>query len=217
MFNALHDFVYQATTFPTLVYTVLLGVVSLYWLLVILGLSEVLDVDIDLDADSSAYQGLTGLLVSLGFGGVPLPLVISILVLLSWLFSYVIGALLLPRLDGGVLRTLGGIGVMAVSLPLALPVTVRIVRPLKKLFVVHRAAAKNGFIGMRCEIRTLTVNSEFGQALLADGGAGMLLQVRITVPNALTKGDIAVIVAYDPQADTYLVTPYTATFEEKNP
>ena len=48
----------------------------------------------------------------------------------------------------------------------------------------------------------------FGQAEMADGGAGLLLHVRCADDdNGLGRGDEALVLEYDEQRDVYLVEP----------
>ena len=209
------SFITNITAFPTVVFTVLLGAMMLYWLLVIIGLVGVegldadLDLDVDLEADQPAVGGPAGILTSLGLNGVPLSLVCSLLILFSWLFCYFTAAYLLPLLPVGLWQLLAGAASLAVNFTLAIPLTVRLIRPIKGMFVVHHARSNESLIGSRCEIRTQSVTERFGQALVEDGGAGMIVAVRTKTPNNLKKGDHAVIIDYNQNDEIFQVMPET--------
>lgn len=205
------SFLTVITAFPTIIFTILLGVMLLYWSLVIFGLIEIegiegvevdLEVESELDIDEGAFSSLAA---SLGLSGVPLSLVASLLILFSWLFCYFTAQHLIPLVPGSLLQTLAGVLAIPLSLMLAVPVTVRLIRPIKGIFVVHPAVKKASFVGHRCEIKTLTVTDTFGQALLEDGGAGMILSVRAKSPNTLTKGDYAIIIDYNENDEFYQI------------
>ncbi|MFF8095501.1 hypothetical protein [Streptomyces sp. NPDC016675] len=74
-------FVEAATTFPVLFFTVAAIVVAGFWLLVAMGAADVRCFDEDVDADS------------LGLGGVPVAVSLSVLTALAWAGS--LGAVLL--------------------------------------------------------------------------------------------------------------------------
>ena len=214
------SFIHTITTFPTLFYTVLLGIVLFYWALVMLGLLDFegldteiemeLDTDLDLESDASTPGGFAGLLASLGLNGVPLSLVCSLLILFSWLFSFFAARHIIPLFPGSMLQWIASAAVIVLSLTLAIPITVRIVRPMKGAFVVHHAIRNKSLVGQRCEIKSLEVNERTGQALLEDGGAGMLLSVWAKTPNSLSKGDCAMIIDYNESNEIYQVIPDSA-------
>ena len=67
------------TAWPTAIYTVLLGVVLVYWVLAVLGMvdfeSSGIDIDIDTHADAAPEDlgTLAGYVVAFGLSGVPFP------------------------------------------------------------------------------------------------------------------------------------------------
>ena len=66
---------------------------------------------------------------------------------------------------------------------------------------------EDALVGKECKISTLLVNSAFGQAVVEDGGPGLIISVRCAEPNPLQKGDAARIVAFHPGGDTYEIEP----------
>lgn len=207
----MEDFIMITTGFPTVVMTVMLGIIFLYWVLAIIGAVDIdvldLDVDVDMDADASGVGGLTGLLSTLGLSGPPVTVVLSILIVLTWLFSYFSSAYLLPLIPWGMLRDFIGAGMLVGSFVLAIPITAQVIKPLKGLFVVHSAKTKSQYVGSTCKITTLEVSDTFGQAEIDDGEAGIIVSVRATMPNSFKKGDKAVVVSYNEDKRTYEIVP----------
>ena len=100
------EYISVITGFPTVVFTVILGLVFLYWMLAIIGAVDidVLDIDVDIETDASSVGGLTGLLSTLGLSGPPITVILSILVVFSWLFSYFSSSHLLTFFTGETLH-----------------------------------------------------------------------------------------------------------------
>lgn len=195
-------------TFPTVLFTILLGVVVLYWAFVLLG---TLDVDLldggDAEADVDGEpNGVAGVLQALGLSGVPLTLSLSLLILASW----VLCILAMELIGGGPARwpgALAGIG----ALVLAVPLTALAVRPLRRFFVTHSAVGNRSLVGKICTITTLRVDERYGQAEVEDGGAGLLVQVRATGANGLKRGDRALL--FDYKDEVFLVAPLDRAFQ----
>lgn len=182
------DFVDAALSFPTVVLTVLLAVVVLYWVLVLIG---TLDVEIgDLDLGDG-----------IGLGGVPVSVTISVLTVVSW-FVCLAGTVLLGH------DTLVGIGVLVVSLLIGLFAARLVVVPLRKLYVTGGEASRSDFLGRECVIRTGSVTDAFGQAeVAAADGSSAIIQVRQTGEHALTNGHRALIFDYDIDGEFFWVAP----------
>lgn len=205
------EYLASILAFPTVFFTILLGVVVVYWLLVLLGTLDIdllgdADLDgqgsIDVDghgaADAEPAGGFTGLLQSLGLGGVPVTLTLSVFVLASWGFC-------LAAVEG--LGSAGWVTLVAplVAPALALPVTALVLRPLRRLFLSLAAPEHRDFVGKMCTITTLHVDERYGQAEVEDGGAGLLVQVRSTAPGRLHRGDRALI--FDYKDEVFYVEP----------
>ena len=205
------DFLNIVSGFPTVIFTVLLGVIFLYWLLAILGAVDIdildLDVDVDVDVDAANVGGLTGLLSTLGLSGPPVTVILSVLIAVAWLITYFASAYLLVLVPWDMLHEFIGAGLLVGSFLIAIPVTAQIIKPLKGLFVVHNAKSKSHFVGATCKVTTLEVTDKFGQAEIDDGEAGIIVSVRAKVPNTLKKGDRAVVISYNKDKNSYEVVP----------
>lgn len=207
------DFWTTLLTFPTVLFTVLLGVMLLYWILVILGALDLDWFDLDLEAGSDLSldtqpTGLAGMISGLGLGGVPLMIVFSLLVFFAWTLSVPATAYLVLPLPGALLQFAMGLGVLFVSVFISLLLTARMVRPLRKLFASSPTVSRERLAGKLCVITTGRVDEHFGQAQFHDGGAGLILSVRAETPNTLGKGRQAIILEYQSAEDTYWVAPF---------
>ena len=82
------DFIAAVVSYPTAVYTTMLGVVLVYWLLAIIGIVDFDSSGVDLDLEAHAEGSVTdvgvlaGYVVAMGLNGVPFSIVVSLLVLL---------------------------------------------------------------------------------------------------------------------------------------
>jgi hypothetical protein len=237
-----------ALSFPSIVYTVLLGVSLVYWVFVMVGAAH-LDLlgdggvdgaldgaadgavdgavkgalegaadglhgahgaeghgdagDVGGDHDAGEGGGLAGMLAALKLRSAPATVVLSFLVLFSWLFSMLgmqAAAAILP-----VGMTIAKIAIFVLAPILALPVTSLVIRPLARLFVHNTVTARQDLVGKVCTIRTGTVTDRFGEASLEDGGAGLVVRVRVETEQKLKRGDQAVIVGYDEERQEFTV------------
>jgi hypothetical protein len=191
------EFVDAALSFPTAIFTFLLAVVVLYWLLVLIG---TLDVEIgDLDLGDG-----------LGLGGVPVTVTVSVLTVVSWFVSLA-GGVLTAALDLGTLaHVLLDLGVLLLALLAGLLVARLVVVPLRGLYAPGGEASRDDFVGRECVIRTGTVTGVFGQAeVTALDGSSAIIQVRQTGEHELTSGRRALIFEYDTAGEFFWVAPAT--------
>jgi len=231
-----------ALSFPSVVFTVLLGVVLLYWTFVMIGVIHIgegsegaleghvdgatkgmLEAGVDHMAGGDAHASSTGHLEGAGPGeahlgqaedgdtgqgaiafimnalhlrSVPATVVFSLIITFAWLVCVVTMQFItrmVPPLHGPGLSA----GVLAASVLLALPLTSLAARPLAKVFAPKHAPLKSSFIGRTCVVRTGSVTTKFGEATLPDGGAGLVLRIRIEDGRQLARGEQALIVDYD--------------------
>ncbi|WDD99048.1 OB-fold-containig protein [Thalassomonas actiniarum] len=204
-----------ASQFPTVIYTVLLAVVVIYWLVGMLGLIDLdfsgdVDVDIDADVDADAsVGGLTGLLLTFGLTGVPFTLVISIIILVCWLISFYLQFYLLTWLPDGWLYYLAATAASFVVFLVSLPVTAILIRPLKGMFNSVETASSNNLVGKDATIATGSVTETFGQAKVFNDGAEILLDVRCDPQHRLSMGDKVLLIEYQQDSHTYIVAPFS--------
>lgn len=165
--------------------------------------------DLDLDADSPG--GIAGILYTLGLAGVPLTISLSLVVLVGWVVCYygmvLVGGLLPAAAEGGIVEIILGSGVGLVALVAGLIVTRFAVVPLKPVFVTQQASRRRDFVGKLCTVTTSRVSSDFGQGEIADGGSGLLVQIRVRDEAELHRGDNALVYEYDAEDEVYYVIP----------
>ncbi len=201
-------------------YTILLGLVCLYWVLYLVGamgtdaldfLGVDLDVDVDVDADVDIDAGshgpghaLASILQFLHVGELPVVLIASILITFMWAFSvlsnYYLGtyapwfALLMfvPILVTGAIAT------KAVVMPFA--------PYLKKAF--DQSSDRIEVVGKRVTIISMEATSEYGQAEFITTGSPLLLNVKTREGVTMAKGEEAIVYEYDKASSTCLVAKF---------
>lgn len=223
--------------FPTVVFSVGLGIALIYWLFVLLGA-----LDIDLfhaggDAAAAAKGGgealgdaLTGgskggaeALKGLKPGGgdhvdagggfwdalglTSVPITISMSAIM--LLGW-IGSLLGMYYGD---RALGGAGgwlpaiVCLLVVVLVLPAAGVLVRPLRSVFELKVGKRNRDYVGHTCTITTGSVDAGFGQATVEDGSDVLNIAVRCDRPDALARGARALIIEFDEDRQAYVVEP----------
>ncbi len=188
-------FLQTALSFPTVLFSFLLCLAIVYWAIVALGLVEV-DL-LDVEADSLlAGDGVAALLSKLKLNGVPVTLVLSLLFAGSWFLSYFAELLVLSHLPLGLLRYPLGLVVAVVALGLSLPVAALICSPLRPMFHKAEAVTSKSVLGQTAMVRSGRVTLEHGEAVLEDGGAGLILKVRADEALGLKRGDRVVLLEY---------------------
>lgn len=223
------EFLAIVIQFPTVIFTALLGVVVLYWALVVLGMFDMdlldfdldldvdADVDLDLDVDAGAdagdpeisHSGVGGFLAFFGLVGAPVTVITSVIITWCWLLSLLYGTYLQPMIpDWGFTWVISLIFIF-VAFIASLFLTQFSIKPIQPLFEHNgKALGNKDIVGQLCEIATGKVDEKFGQARYNKDGAGLILEVRNTSGADLKKGNKALIVGYNAEKMTYRVEPY---------
>jgi hypothetical protein len=250
----MHEVLVLALSFPSVVFTVLLGVVLIYWSFVMVGVIHIGegsegaleghidgatkglmegavdhlggghadvgdiggghgDVDFgdggdggDVDDGGEGQGALAAVMSALHLRSAPATVIFSLIITFAWLVS-VVTMQVVTRTAPGLVGPALAIAVLLGSFALALPLTSIAARPLAKVFAPKHAPVKSDFIGRTCTVRTGSVNHKFGEATLQDGGAGLVLRIRVEDGKQLGRGEQALIVDYDAERETYLVEP----------
>ena len=232
----MQEFLVTALSAPTLIFTILMGVVLLYWVTVMVGAldldildpggaAEGLDGAVEGAAEGAAegladggdadleVGGIAGVLAALKLRYAPVTVTFSVLTLLCWLGTFFGSRYLAPIVPGG--AWVAGLAVTAAALLLAWPVTSLATRPLAPLFKTTGAKGNRDLIGSVVVVKTGNVDRTFGQAELNDGQAGLLLRVRCDDEDALKRGDRALIVDWDEEAHAFAVEPMDAVLGDE--
>ena len=177
----MEGFLQTALSFPTVLFSFLLILAIIYWGIVALGMVEI-DV-LDLDAESvvdgaGQAEGLAALLAKLKLNGVPVTLVLTLLSFFAWFLCYFVQLWLLSALSLGWLRYPLGAVVAVGALFLAAPLAATLCRPLRPLFRKLESTSSKSVLGQVAVVRSGRVTLQHGEALLEDGGAGLILKVR---------------------------------------
>lgn len=160
--------------------------------------------DGDAHGHGHGHAALSGMMAALKLRSAPATVVLSLLVLFSWLFS-TLAMQAAEKAFSADLLGLVRIAVFLLAPVVALPFTSLAVRPLAPVFAPPKVAARQDLVGKVCTIRTGTVTDRFGEAMLEDGGAGLVVRVRIDTSEKLARGDHAVIVGYDEETQEFTV------------
>lgn len=205
-------FITKISLYPTVVFTGLVMFVTLYWVVSLLGMT---DMDtVELGESGSEVSNLTstgfftGLMLKFGLYGVPLIVILSLVSLIGWVLSYLYTSFLHQYFDSGLLYYVFGTGALIFVLVISMWLTGLLISPIRKNIanIPKRNAASN--LGKIAIVRTLSVTDKHGEAELHDGGAGLILKIRSDADASLLKqGDEVVLVEYLEAANTYRVTP----------
>lgn len=222
--------------FPTVIFTIGLGIALVYWLFVLLG---ALDIDLLGGSDAGgAAKGLGDALAGGGKGGaealkaikigdgdhgadldgggfwhvlglasVPVTISGSAIMLVCW-----VGSLLGMRYAGGALGDLAGwlpALMLLVVVIVGVPLAGLLVRPLGPVFEIKEGKSNKDYVGHLCTITTGHVDDGFGQATVEDGGTVLVIPVRCDRAGALGRGHKALIIDFDAARQAYVVEPTT--------
>jgi hypothetical protein len=197
------QFIEAILAFPTVLFTFLLLVVFGYWLIAVFG-------GIEFDGDGTEATGFTGWAASLGLGGIPVAVVVSLLVVIAWFVSLV-GGVLFSGLSAL-------IAVLVAALVSAWVFTHLISLFLRRVIPKERVPSRTDFVGRTCVIRTGRVGENFGQAeVTSPDGSSALVQVRQTGDDVFAAGSTALIFAYDSPGEFFWVMPYAAELDPDRP
>lgn len=196
-------------SFPTVVFSLLLAVMVGYWLLAATGLVEIDALDGWLGADGGDFEGepggVTGPLMRLGLGGLPIMLILTVVFLLAWFICYFTDYLLLRHLPFALVRWGVGLAVLGGAFVAAVLLSAVVLRPLRRFFARLKPLPMRSFIGQSATIRSPTVTVTQGTASVEDGGAGLILQVRDPVPDRFKRGDRVVLIEYLADQNVYRI------------
>lgn len=219
------SFIAAALAYPTVIWTVVLSFMMLYWLLVAGG---ALDAEALGTADSAAeaagaaageafahgaadHAGISdaaGLLSRLGLRKVPLTVTATAIALINFA-----GCHLALRFTGPV-GTGMGVAVLLAVFVVSVPLGGVLVRPLRPLFHVHSAPSRQALVGKVGEVCTGRVDEGFGQARVEDGGAGLIIEIRASGKAALKRGDRALLLSWDPVREAFEAERYDDLLEK---
>jgi len=237
------DLFSELMAMPTGIFTVLLGLVILYWVLFLIG---GLDLDVLGGADGAAEGALEGAAEGAlegaaggavegaadgALGGVDgvdgavegatgllqtlkLRSVPATVAVSFFVFLGWLTSYLALRLFGPVLPDiLAQLVVFVVACAGGLFGASVAVRPFAKLFVDHKVTRLKDLVGRVVIITTGRVDERFGQAN-CDTSDSFILEVRAKKGSLLTRGDVGLLIDYDAETRTFTVEPADALLVE---
>jgi hypothetical protein len=163
----------------------------------------------------AAPGGHAGIIASLKLRSAPATVVMSGILLFAWIFAMLGMQALEVLLPAGTMFTIAKVVLFVVAPLVALLPTSLAVRPLARVFTPVKATTHDALVGKLCTIRTGTVTDRFGEATLDDGGAGVVVRVRVGSGEKLGRGDQAVIVGYDAERQEFTVAPMEGVLDEE--
>lgn len=217
LMESMDPFYQNISSFPTVIFTFVLALSVMFWLVSVLGFVEIDILDFDLpeaDADfSTGSDGnqltnpdvLAGLLLKFGLQGVPVTVIISFVSLFGWLISYYLVHFLFAYVPEGLLQFLLGVPIFIVALYIAVMITAVLIKPLRPLFAKAQQQTHKHVLGQTAIVRTLRLDKDFGEVMLEDGGAGLIFKARADGDTEFKKGDRVVLLEHDEQNNTYRV------------
>ena len=161
--------------------------------------------------------GQAGIVAALKLRSAPATVVLSAILVFSWALSMLgmqAAEALLPPAPS-IALSIAKVAIFILVPILALFPTSLVVRPLARVFTTQKATTHDALVGKVCTIRTGTVTDRFGEATLEDGGAGVVVRVRIDTGEKLARGDQAVIVGYDADKQEFTVAPLDDELDEQ--
>jgi hypothetical protein len=211
------DLLHVAFMPVNLLFTVLLLLVLVYWIMVILGALDFdfLDIDFDTDADIDVdadvdmdIQGggiLRSLLEFFYVGEIPVMVLVSVFALCAWVVS-VLGNYYLNPGNSMLLAAPILVGNLIVSCVLVKIAAV----PMRKIFKSFETDpnATRNVMGRICKIVTTEVTNErIGQGEIQSKGAPVLLNVMAEGDHVFHKDDEALIVGQNKETGVYMIAP----------
>ncbi|MDI5891597.1 hypothetical protein [Halomonas rhizosphaerae] len=191
-----------ALSFPVVVFSVLLALVALYWLLVALRLAPVEC----FEHDSLKGDHLASTLVALGFAGVPASFALTVLLVLAGAITLGVELAVLRWLPLGLFRIPVGVAVLWGAFALASPLAGGLCHALHRWFHRHAPQQRRCLLGEKVEVKAEADADGWATAALVDDPEW---QVRLhgKPGNLPHLGERRVLVKYVAGEDAYRSVP----------
>jgi hypothetical protein len=194
------SFLTAILAFPTVVFTVLVGLFLLYAIATLVGALDIHWLDGVIGIDHAPDSVLEGALNFLGVAGIPLTIFGGV----SSVFAWVTSIAATKFLPGSVAMS---VAVLIGSAVAGLVLGGLAVRPMRGIFTTPVGASRKQIVGKICTVRSLRVSETSGTAEVNDGGAGFIAEIRCFRDNQLTLGSKAIVYDYDHKNDLFHVGP----------
>ena len=200
------------------VYSTMLMLICIYWLVVILGVIDfdTLDVDLDVDADADIDGDFGGGTTEGGFSWlayfnvaeVPIMFYMTIVTLVMWVVSVQVNRWL-DAWGVDAYRGWIAVGLAVPNLIFALHVAKFLLYPVKRMN--RRQPQITRLDGKTCLVTSLEVNGDYGRCEMPKEESSLILEARTRNGEILRQGDPAVIVEHvdEGSANYFVVTKQT--------
>lgn len=198
-------FFQNSLAFPSIIFSGLLIIISFYWLCAAFGLLDIdlFNIDSELDVDAT---GFAGWLTKLGLAGIPVTIILTIFILIGWFISYFTNYWIISAIEIGFIHYLTGFVALIIISFISLNLTAVCLKPVrKKLVSRNKPKSVHQLVGKLAIVRSANVTEYKGEAVLEDGGAGLILQIRAPEQENIKRGDSVVIISYDALTHSYQV------------
>ncbi|MEQ5225959.1 ubiquinone biosynthesis protein UbiH [Proteus cibi] len=198
-------FFQNSLAFPSIIFSALLIIISFYWFCAAFGLLDIdlFNIDSELDVDAT---GFAGWLTKLGLAGIPVTIILTLFTLIGWFISYFTNYWIISAIETDFIRYLVGFLALIIISFLSLNLTAVCLKPIrKKLMSRNKPKSVHQLIGKLAIVRSANVAENKGEAVLEDGGAGLILQIRAPEQENIKRGDSVVIISYDALTHSYQV------------
>ncbi|UDN35615.1 DUF1449 family protein [Proteus vulgaris] len=198
-------FFQNSLAFPSIIFSALLIIISFYWLCAAFGLLDIdlFNIDSELDVDAT---GFAGWLTKLGLAGIPVTIIVTFFTLIAWFISYFTNYWIISAIETNFIHYLVGFVALIIISFISLNLTAVCLKPIrKKLMSRNKPKSVHQLIGKLAIVRSANVAENKGEAVLEDGGAGLILQVRAPEQENIKRGDNVIIISYDASTHSYQV------------
>ena len=204
------EFFNEITSNANFIPTLLLGLVLLYWIMIIVGFIGMDAIDVDFDADVDGDMGFDvggpGVIASMtqfmNVQDVPVVIVGSFFIIFWWIITVSVNHLINPE-QGWLISLAILLPCVVVSLLLTKVAVTPFAKGLKNYDEFEDARER--LVGAITTVTTSEVTPEFGQVELATDGPEITMNARTLPGTKLAKGDAAKIIAYNESTDIYTV------------
>ncbi|WP_040494666.1 DUF1449 family protein [Ilumatobacter nonamiensis] len=198
----MEDVLNASIEFPTLIFTAILAISAILWLLSLVGA-----LDLELDATDGI---LDDALEPLNLSEVPATVLLTLFGLAGWFVCVLSSVFLLDGRSGTALVVIS-IVIGLVSAVAALVFLMWVAPKLASVFVTTTAPSKRDLLGRIAEVRSATVTDTAGrgEATWPDGTTSTVDLRTVSgtdvAPGELQRGDLALLVDWDEATDNFTV------------
>jgi hypothetical protein len=158
------------------------------------------DADLDVDGDGGPLHGL---LAAFRMRDVPVTVSFSLVSFFAWV-ACLVGFWAASKAGVELATWAKVVLAFGVAPVLAWPLAKLATLPLAPLLTTKKAKSSKDLVGKTCTIRTGTADHAFGEAVVKDTGADLVLRVRVEGA-ALKRGEEGLIVGFDEEREEYVV------------